>query len=367
MSSYCGACLGDIKRNDKYVKCKGICGRFYHAKCLKFSEEIYKWLTTYENVGWWCHNCDNIKVTDILREITQLRETVQVCVDKLNSQEEVIAKLSQKTDNIVVHAETADTKSSYAEKLKTKRSEPVVVIKPKNQQTCLQTKEEVKGKLDPVQLSVKGIRNITRGGIVVECKNEEDIENIRTEAVKKLGSDYEIKVPVKKNPKVKISGLSERLSDQELIKKMIAQNEFINEESKIKIVYVSNPSRRFNTYSVIAEVDSTTFVHLVNKERINIGWDRCYVHEVHNITRCYNCSGFYHKAKECKNKLACPKCSGEHTLKDCTSSQAECINCKMAIQKLKIKVDARHEAWDLNCPVYKRKLEIERQKVNYAK
>lgn len=31
-----------------------------------------------------------------------------------------------------------------------------------------------------------------------------------------------------------------------------------------------------------------------------------------HIKRRYNCFSFSHKAKDCKNKQACPKCTGEH-------------------------------------------------------
>ena len=45
--------------------------------------------------------------------------------------------------------------------------------------------------------------------------------------------------------------------------------------------------------------------------------------------RCYKCNAYGHIAINCKNNLKCPKCLGEHTIKECLNKEAEkrCVTC----------------------------------------
>ena len=45
--------------------------------------------------------------------------------------------------------------------------------------------------------------------------------------------------------------------------------------------------------------------------------------------RCYKCNAYGHIAINCKNILKCPKCLGEHTIKECLNKEAEkrCATC----------------------------------------
>ena len=45
--------------------------------------------------------------------------------------------------------------------------------------------------------------------------------------------------------------------------------------------------------------------------------------------RCHKCNAYGHIAINCKNNLKCPKCLGEHTIKECLNKEAEkrCATC----------------------------------------
>jgi hypothetical protein len=60
----------------------------------------------------------------------------------------------------------------------------------------------------------------------------------------------------------------------------------------------------------------------------------------YQLTQCYKCQRFGHKAGFCRGKERCGKCSGEnHTTKDCTNSIPRCVNC-----------GEDHPAWHPDCP-----------------
>lgn len=85
-------------------------------------------------------------------------------------------------------------------------------------------------------------------------------------------------------------------------------------------------------------MEKKTFETIQKIGKININWDKCYVVEELKVTRCFNCSGYNHFASKCSNKVACPRCSGEHILSNCSSQEEQCINCLVFNEKLKLKL-----------------------------
>src|SRR5579859_8136190 len=58
------------------------------------------------------------------------------------------------------------------------------------------------------------------------------------------------------------------------------------------------------------------------------------------LTQCYNCHKYGHRAKDCKEKAKCGKCGKtEHTTKECESTAHKCSQC-----------NKEHEAWYHHCP-----------------
>src|SRR5579859_1036282 len=58
------------------------------------------------------------------------------------------------------------------------------------------------------------------------------------------------------------------------------------------------------------------------------------------LTRCYNCYKYGHRAKDCNGKSRCGKCGKtEHTTKECESTAHKCSQC-----------NKEHEAWHHHCP-----------------
>lgn len=58
-------------------------------------------------------------------------------------------------------------------------------------------------------------------------------------------------------------------------------------------------------------------------------------------TRCDRCLKYGHSSLNCRGKLICVKCGGEHRASECQATVLCCSNCKGA-----------HKATDKSCPAY---------------
>lgn len=61
----------------------------------------------------------------------------------------------------------------------------------------------------------------------------------------------------------------------------------------------------------------------------------------------------------------CSKCAGNHDWRECKADEIKCANCVEAVEKLGLKIDVNHSSRSVSCPVYQRKLKLERLKVEY--
>ena len=88
-------------------------------------------------------------------------------------------------------------------------------------------------------------------------------------------------------------------------------------------------------------------IHIANKCIMN----GCYINYLHymplrfipqfQITQCFNCCEYGHRATSCKRKPRCGKCAGKHNTKESDSTTVQCAHCK-----------GPHEAWRHECPAW---------------
>ena len=82
--------------------------------------------------------------------------------------------------------------------------------------------------------------------------------------------------------------------------------------------------------------------------------DRCLTHGIYvgnrfhkprrympqcQITQCFNCQGYGHKARDCTRPATCGRCGQGHETKNCKESNAKCAQC-----------NGGHHAWHGGCP-----------------
>ena len=155
---------------------------------------------------------------------------------------------------------------------------------------------------------------------------------------------------------------------EHLLKKIIKQNKIPQEHNnKFELVYTTKVRR--GSFNVIIETDPKTFNFLISKEEkvneVHVGWRNCKIYEHMRIRRCFKCGGYNHFSRDCKEKISCVSCSGEHESRECRSNFKKCINCIRANEKYNLNLDINHAAIDRECKCYLKIVETLKTKTKY--
>lgn len=365
----CGlaACNRTIAELDDSVTCSSGCKLRFHQSCTSVPKNSVKYINQCKNLLFVCDKCINVlhspevlneKYNTILNLMNEILETV-------NSKDSELNKKIENLMNKQVTQKQIERKTvTLAEIIKT-GSNSSVIIKPKNsEQKSDITKNDIKEKINPAEISVNGIRKVGKGAIVIECTDKKASDKLIKELNdNNLSGSYDIKETESKKPKLKIIGLSTKDEDSKIENYIKKQNGL--ENSDIKVIKVFENKQK-NGFNCIIQVDGAAFQKLMEEKKIFVGWDRCRITESVDLLRCYNCSGFQHKATECKRIKSCPRCAESHDLKDCKTDKKECTNCKFAVNTYKMEIDLKHEAWSPECPTFLRRLSVQRSRISYV-
>ncbi|XP_077287241.1 uncharacterized protein LOC143912008 [Arctopsyche grandis] len=310
-----------------------------------------------------CENENNDKeqfldvICELRSEFKNLKNNIQKDINILKTNSEL---------NILKSVNKNDNNLSYANALK-KNNNDVTIIVPKKIQDTDKTKNECKNLIKPKELKIgiQGVKKIGKGGIAVTCNSAQDSIKLIKEVENKLGENYNVKRGELKNPKIKIVDMSEELTSEQLAECLMNQNQEVINDGELKVLKIWK-SRKNNKYNAIVEVDCNTFKRFIEDGKVNINWDRCRVFEEINILRCLNCYGFNHKAVDCRNKVTCAKCGEEgHKSEGCNNKIIKCNNCFKSNNKLKLNLNTNHGPLDTKCSVYKRNIELMRNRIKY--
>lgn len=292
---------------------------------------------------------ENTEIKNELHKMRKINECLKCELSKAN-----ITELNVKTN------------VSYADKVK-EISGPVVLIKPKDQnQKSDETKKVIKNKINPSDNKISGIRKAANGAVVIECKDLISGKKLETEAKNSMGENYQVQMPKRRNPKFKICGMTEKLAAEEIVMRLIEQNDFLSEDDEFKVVHISEIKKQNNyeQYQAILETKPVTYNKLMKNEKVFIKWDRCFVNEYVQVTRCYKCLGFNHHAVTCTKNKACKNCGGDHEAVNCSSVEVKCVNCMWYVKNMKMTMDVNHSPFSTECEVLGRKYKEERRKID---
>lgn len=382
----CNLCKSKFSSRAQVISCDGYCGDQFHSSCCDLPSDALKLLDKRNGLSWFCQKCRVVTKSlnpEVFKEIFELKfaSIVNQFDDLLvNVRSEITRLASAKLDEVCSSikselscmAKTADNSAMplsnagkacntlYSTALKSKSA---VIIKPKDpNQKNAATKSEILQKINPVEegINISSVKNIKDGGVVIGCSGDRDVQVLKELATTKLTSKYDIKDVPGLLPRIRLVGMSDKFDEKTLIDFIRKQNKLIFDDSSkcsvLKIWPVKN-KRNNDLYQSVLQVDVLTYNRIMSDGRgkLFVGLDSCHVHDWVNLQRCYNCNGYNHVSDRCSDRLSCPRCANEHTLKDCkcTSNDFKCINCVKHLEKYPgSNIDVKHSVWDPRCFVY---------------
>lgn len=181
------------------------------------------------------------------------------------------------------------------------------------------------------------------GQISIRCENVNVAQGVDDFIIEKYANKCKSNMPRPYVPIIKITGLDDTDTDalvllNEIQKQntdVVADFKFIRE---FEINYTRNPYRNIIANCSLAFLKSAVGRQIMLNGRIL----RCY--EQVSTLQCFNCYAFGHISANCKNKITCRNCTGEHTSKNCKATIFKCANC---VGRNK---DSNHKATSETCP-----------------
>lgn len=388
------------------LQCDGKCKLFFHFKCSNIAPDHLDPIEK-RQVQWKCNKCksarnsmilgrrdsvasaaedvpnivennsssvqenlNRIEIEEIKKTQSEIKDSIQLLVttvEEMNSKIGTYAKLLETMEQMSNRMNDIDRKlegkiattenqvESFVEILKRKPSKPLFILRPIDaEQTSDATQAELRNVIDPIASNIRGTRQIKNGGVLITCEDSSSSSKCQEDLILKLGEKYNVKPLQQNRPLLKIVGLYAKMSEDQLVSSICAQNDSCDENSRIKLVEMKIHQ---NGVTAIIETDITSYENILITGRLNVEFERCRVFPYIRITRCFKCQEYGHIAKYCKKSELCGKCGEEHNSDHCTSNAAKCVNCSYAKEVLKINqdIDVHHYSWSVKCPVYKRK------------
>jgi len=241
-------------------------------------------------------------------------------------------------------------------------------VKSKNNQSVEYTRTLLKSKVDPTQLKVgiSALKTLKNGQILVESDNKSDLEEVNKRISEACGGELEGYIPTLKNPRLIVFNVPEEITLENVAQAIVLQNsDLCLNESDIKPKFMFEDRRKHK--NLVIEVNSETRKRLMDR-KIKIGWHVCNSTDYLNVTRCYKCSKYNHRATECFGEITCPHCAQTHKMHECKASKENyrCVNCTNYNKyNTPAQVSVNHSSLDKNCSCYKAALRKYRENIDY--
>lgn len=356
----------DDLSDSRCIKCKQDCLENYY-NCDSCLNRIHK-------------GCININPSEVKCMPLQKRVLFLICdeckifIGRMPFMMKLIEEMRRDIETIKTEIKSSSKIESYAsvlqnnqiKTLNNKTPLPSIIIKPRVVQNLQKSKKEIQNTINPANLNI-GIRNFKetkQGNIVVKCDTEREIERFKEEVEKKLNGKFQIELPKKISPKIKIVGYTGDESLENVEAKIRNQNKWIDTHDHLKVTYIRQLKNEQRSV-IYAECSGKLLNKILNYRKVCIDWERLPVYEDLTVSRCYNCQGFNHKSNKCTKDEVCGNCAGNHSTSECDQHIKMCINCKVANDNYKLQLNTDHIALDKECPSLKFHIGLLRSKTDY--
>jgi hypothetical protein len=243
-----------------------------------------------------------------------------------------------------------------------------LTLKPKQHQTTEEIKKLLKSKIYPVniQVGIRSLKSLRNGNVLIEADTKEEIEILNSQIGDKCGDHLEANIQKRRNPRLIIYNIPDALTTENAENIIITQNPYLNlRPGDILPKYIFATKRK--TRNLVIEVLPQTRRQIL-QTKLKLQWTISKVDNYISVTRCFKCSGYNHRHKDCNCEEACPLCAGNHRMQECTTprSHYRCANCmKFNSRNKDRKAQENHSALDRNCPSLQAMIQKHRQNTNY--
>ena len=229
-------------------------------------------------------------------------------------------------------------------------------------------KQLLKAKIYPseIKVGINAFKTLNSGRVLIETKSKEETEALDNEIQAKCGGDLEINIHTLRKPRLIILNVPEDISTTNIEDSILMQNPDLNlkkGEVAAKFSYVTKKMNR----NLVVEVGADTRKTLLHR-KIKLGWQICRIEDYLVATRCFKCSRFNHRLRDCSGEVTCSLCTGPHTLKECTGDSKiyKCINCVTYNKHNPTKnISVDHSSLDKKCPSMQANIEKYRMNPKY--
>lgn len=340
----CNKCDLDIGAKENFFKCAS-CEYQCHLKCDSRYFDVKERIAdvTYQHF-----------------EVMGFRWFCQKCISKVSSIEEnavvkEIKTLCERIGKIEKHLLPNEMNpNSYATVAKGLPERAVVITTTDAKMNGKKMAKIVQSNFDPVFARVSNLHVFEKKCVIKANLDDENLKVFAERIKSRLGKGCEAEAVKERKPRLKIIGNIQieenKIDNQRLLHLIKKQNTFIQDEVEIKVVKKADAKTKLPDQLII-ETTPRAYRAILKTGYLTVGFTRCKVYDANSVPRCYKCSQLGHFEKNCSSKtICCPKCAGNHKLKECKSNESRCINCETANQKLKTKIDVNHAALDRDCP-----------------
>lgn len=259
------------------------------------------------------------------------------------------------------YSSAAKVSSGFYRNQKSYSEVKTIIVTPDRSQTQEDTFSTVKSSLIATK---KPVNRISKGkkSVIVKC-GQKSGQEIKMALERDLGDKAKVEFAENLDPLIKIYGIDNEFSEEELVRDICERNNIREDSFRIEYIY---PKRK-NTKGIKLRVKADLYVKIAQQRSLHIGYQNCnLIYDDYNINQCNKCQGYNHKFSTC-SKIQCSFCADEHKSEDCKNrNKIKCVNCVRANQFLTKKRSIDHEATDKNnCDTYKAKLNKVINTTNY--
>jgi hypothetical protein len=228
-----------------------------------------------------------------------------------------------------------------------------LTVRSRTNHSAEEIKNIIKTNINPTSMKVgiSAFRTLRDGRVLLETKSKDEIELLHTNIQDKCSQLLETNIQKLRNPTIVIYNIPEDVTTENAEEIISSQNPELNlSKGDMKPKFIMKGRR--NIRNLVTEVGPLVRRKIL-KTKLKIGWHICNMEDYVVVNRCFNCSGYNHRASNCRGVETCPLCTGGHRLKDCTASAEDyrCTNCvKFNKYNSKAKVSENHSSLDQNCP-----------------